>query len=335
MSRKIKFPFIFLLSFLFLFLSVFNNFISNVSAASDYNFIILGKYSKTLNIGDEFLLTAFTSNGKKPSFSSSNSKIASVSSNGKVTAKKAGNASIAVKIKNAEATCRITVNKTVIRLNKKTHSMENGYSFCLRASVSTGHEVTWKSNKKSVASVNEKGVVTAKKPGSATITATADKTSATCKITVLTPKVTLNRTKASCYRGQTITLSVASTSKSRPKWKSSKKSVATVDENGKVTAHKHGTAVITVTVDNVRKTCLLTVKKPKITFQPDTLTLKPGAFFTPSVTVSSGNKPVFSSSNINIADVDENGKIHARQPGKAYIYAKEDGAKASLILTVR
>ncbi len=335
MSRKVKFPFIFLLSFILAVLPVFGNFKLNVNAASGYNFIILNKYSKTLNIGDEFYLAAIVSNGKKPTFSSSDSKIASVSSGGKITAKKAGNATITAKAKNAEAICRITVNKTTIRLNKTKLSLENGSSFRLHATVSTGHKITWKSGKKSIASISENGVVTAKKPGSTTVTATADKTSVTCKITVLNPKVTLSRTTASCYRNQTIKLSVTSTSKSKPKWKSSKKSVASVDENGKITAFKHGSAVITVTVDNVSKTCRLTVKQPKITFNPGTLTLKAGETFTPKVTVSSGNKPVFSSSNINIAEVDENGQIYARQPGKAYIYAKEDGIKASLILTVR
>lgn len=335
MSHKIKFLFIFFLSFALVSLPVSNYFILDVQAAYDLDFIILGDYSKTLNIGDEFYLIAVSASGKKVSFSSKDSKIASVNSYGKITAKKAGTTTITAKTKNAEATCKIKVNKTTISLNQKAISLENGHSIRLRASASTGHAITWKSSKKSIASVDTNGTVTAKKPGSATITATADKSSVTCRVTVLSPKVTLNRTSASCYRSQTIKLTVTSTSKSTPKWKSSKKSVAVVDKDGKVTAMKNGSAVITVTVDNVSKSCRLTVKKPKITFKPDKLTLYAGESFTPTVTVSSGMKPDFSCSNINIADVDENGKIYARQSGKAYIYAKEDGTKASLILTVR
>jgi len=45
-------------------------------------------------------------------------------------------------------------------------------------------------------------------------------------------------------------------------WKSSNKKVATVDKNGKVTAKKKGTCVITVTIANGKKAkCKITVNK--------------------------------------------------------------------------
>ena len=72
-------------------------------ASSGYEFVVLNSYSKTLSIGDEFYLLAVTTNGKKPSFSSSNSSVASVNTYGKITAKKAGTATIKAKIKNGEA----------------------------------------------------------------------------------------------------------------------------------------------------------------------------------------------------------------------------------------
>lgn len=43
---------------------------TNVYAASDYEFVVLNTYQKTLKIGDEFYLSAATSTGKKPVFSS-------------------------------------------------------------------------------------------------------------------------------------------------------------------------------------------------------------------------------------------------------------------------
>lgn len=309
--------------------------LQTVPAASGYSFVVLSSSAKTLDIGDQFCLLAVTSNGLAPKFSSSDSGVASVNTYGIVTAKKAGKATITAKISGGEASCKITVSKTSIVLSKTSVSLENGSCIKLTAAVSTGHAVSWKSSKTSIASVNSDGTITAKKPGSTTITATADKTSVTCRVTVKTPTVKLDKASASIYRTQTLKLTVSSTSKSTPKWKSNKKSVATVDNNGRVTAIKHGTAIITVTIDNVSKTCEVTVLKPVIRFQPSSVTLHIGEVYTPSLTVSSGNKPEYSSSNINRASVDSDGKITARQPGKVYIYASEDGTKESLIVTIQ
>ncbi|MCI9532585.1 MAG: hypothetical protein HFH38_12815 [Lachnospiraceae bacterium] len=303
-------------------------------AASSYGFVLLNSYSKTMKIGDEAYLIAVTSTGKKPTFSSSDRAVASVNTYGKITAKKAGTAILTAKIRNGEASCKVTVLKTSIQLSAKSISMENGETQRLEATASTGHAPKFKSSKSSIASVDGNGVILAKKPGSATITVTVDKTSATCKVTVRQPKVTLSRNTASLYRKGRIKLSVSSTSKSTPKWKSNKKSVATVDNNGWVTAVKNGRATITVTVDNVSKACEITVKKPEIRFGKDSVSLQVGQSFHAKVTVSSKNKPEYSSSNTNVASVDEHGKITAKSKGRAYIYAKEDGTKERMTVTV-
>lgn len=317
-----------------LFLSVLQPDAVQASLAG-YEFVVLNTFSKTLNIGDEFYLSAVTSTGKKPAFSSSDKSVASVNTYGKVTAKKAGTAIITAKIKNGEASCKIKVNKTAIRLSAKQISLEIGYSAKLKASVSTGHPVKFKSAKSSVASVSETGVISAKKAGTTTITATADKTSASCKVTVKTPKLKINRTSVSLYRKGTVKLSVTSTSKHAPKWKSNKKSVATVDETGMVTAVKNGTAVITATVDGASKTCEVTVKKPEVSFETESVTLSVGQKYETKAKVSSKNRPEYSSSNTSVASVDEHGVITAASEGKAYIYAKEDGVKARLTVIVK
>ncbi len=308
---------------------------AQVQAASSIGFVVLNSYSRTMKIGDEFYLAAITSNGKKPTFKSSSSKIASVNTYGKITAKKAGTAKITAKIKNGEASCTIKVEATKIQLSAKHISLENGYSARLSASASTGHPITFRCNKKSIAMVDEHGTITAKKPGTATITASADNAAASCTVTVKKPKVSLNKSSLSLYRKQTACLTVQSSSKSVPKWKSSKKSVATVDSSGTVTAVKNGTTVITVTIDGVSKSCQVTVKKPTVTFEASELTLAPGKKKTVKVSVSSGNKPVFSSSNTCIATVDENGTILAHDVGKAYIYASEDGVKSRMRVIVK
>ena len=304
-------------------------------AASGLEAVVLNFYSKTVKIGDECYLLALTTNGKKPSFSSSDSKIASVNTYGKITAKKAGTVKITAKIKNGEASCTVTVQKTKIQLSAKEISLENGQSARLKVNSSTGHPVTFKTSKKSIAEVDENGVITAKKPGTATITATVDKISASCRVTVKKPTVSLSKRSVSLYRNRKVRLTVKSTSNSAPKWKSNKKSVATVEQNGVVTAVKNGSAVITVTVDGVSKSCEVTVKKPVVKFAESEITMARGETRKVNVTVSSGNKPVFSSSNTSIASVDEQGNISANDAGKAYIYAKEDGVKSRMQVIVK
>lgn len=303
--------------------------------AKGIDFLILGVYEKSLDVGDEFYISAVASNENKITFRSSNSKVASVSPYGRIIAKKPGEAKITVKAGKAQARCRIIVKKTRIDVNEKNISMDNGSTFQLKAAASTGHGLTYKSSKKSVAAVDEKGLITAKKPGEANITISVDGVSEICKIKVRETKVRLDRTKATLYRKGEITLSVSTNSKTEPKWKSNKSSVATVDNKGNVTAVKHGTATITVTIDGVKATCEILVKQPGVSFPQSELTLKQGEKICVKAKVSSGNEAVYSSSNTTVATVDEQGNIYACGKGKAYIYATEDGIKAKMTIRVK
>lgn len=306
-----------------------------IYADTAYSFVVLSSYEETMNIGDELYLWAYSTDGKKISFSSSNSKVASVNSYGCITAKKSGTAKITAKTRNGESSCRITVKKTTITLNEKSVSLENGSSFQLKAKVSTGHEPVFKSKKKSVATVDEHGLITAVKPGETTVTVSVDGTEATCKVKVKQPKVVLSKTSITLYRKGEARLFVTSTSKSTPKWKTNKSSIATVDQNGVITAVKHGTAIITVTVDGVSKTCEVIVKQPTVKLDQTSMSLAVGQSKIVTATVSSGNAPTFSSSNTSVATVDEYGTVTAAGTGKAYIYAVEDGVKAKLTVTVK
>ena len=303
--------------------------------ASGLVFVVLNTYEQTMNIGDEYRLYAVTSNGKKPTFCSSDSKIASVNTYGLITAKKAGTVKIIVRTKNGEARCRVTVNKTTIKLNQQSVSLDNGNEFRLKADVSTGHEVRYKSSKRSVAAVDESGLITAKKPGDALITVSADGTNVTCRVKVRQPNVTLSQGKAALYRKEVLRLTVHTNSKTKPKWKSNRSGVATVDDRGYVTAVKHGTAMITVTVDGVCKTCEVVVRQPKVQLSKSSVQLRVGQQTQAEASVSSGNTPTYSSSNTSIATVEEDGKITAVSKGKAYIYATEDGIKAKLTVVVK
>jgi uncharacterized protein YjdB len=322
-----------LLSSSVLFLS-FPNQSASAYTSDLFPFIILSQYEAALDIGDELYILAVTSNGKQASWKSSNSSVVSVNTYGIVTAKKAGTALITAKITNAEASCIVTVNKTKISIDKSIISIEHGEAVKLTAVTSNGSPVTWKSRKKSVATVDEYGKVTGLKPGETTISASADGSTTTCTVTVKLPTIRLNKSSITLFRGQSFQLSADVSSSVIPSWKTNKKSVAIVDATGTVTAIKHGSAVITATVDGVSKTCEIIVQKPDITLTANELTVKRGSKTSLMAIVSSGNLPTWSSSNTNIISVNSKGVITALSKGKAYIYASEDGTKVRCIVTV-
>lgn len=310
--------------------------VATVSARSSntLSFVILSDYSRSLDIGDCFYLSAIASNGDIPTFKSSSSSIASVNTYGLVTAKKAGTATITAKVSGGEASCRIRVNKTRITVASRTITLENGASAKIRARTSNGSEITYRSNKSSVVYVEDDGTLLALKPGEALISLKADGSSETCKVIVKEPEVSLNYTSISLYRGQSVSLQAQVSSGIKPTWKSNRSSVAIVDENGQVTAIKNGTAIITAKVDGISKTCMVTVLKPVISLSDTHLAIKCGKSATLKANVSSGNTPQWSSSNSSVLSVDSSGKIRTYKKGTAYVTVSEDGTKQKCKVTV-
>ena len=159
---------------------------------------------------------------------------------------------------------------TQVKLNKSTATMTRTASklkpiLTLKATVKTEDggkvAVAWKSSNTKIAKVDKNGKVTALKAGKVTITCTAKDgsgASASCEITVknkLVTKITLNKTKATIKKGDTLQLSVKKVTPTtavnqKVKWTTSDKKVATVDKNGKVTAKGSGTCVITCTAQD-------------------------------------------------------------------------------------
>ena len=145
--------------------------------------------------------------------------------------------------------------KTKVKINKTKATIYVGKTTTLKI-TGTNKKIKWSSSNKKIATVSSKGKVTAKKKGTATITAKVNGKSYKCKVTVKNPY--LNATKKKLEVKKTYTLKL--TGATAKKYTSSKKSVATVSSKGKITAVKAGTATITVT-DSNKKTykCVITV----------------------------------------------------------------------------
>lgn len=283
--------------------------------------------SVSAEIGEEFYLFHGPILLDSAKFKSSKSSVASVDEFGLVTAKKSGCATITATMNKLTIKYHVSILPTKIKLNFTNITMENQQTKQLIATTSTGARTRFKSSKNSIATIDETGLITAIKPGQSTITATCDGTKVTCLITVKSPTIQLNHVSVTLYRGQSVNLSATVSSNLSPSWKSNRKSVATVDANGYVTALKHGTATITATVDKVSKTCTITVAQPTITLERAELSLLPKQTYILNAKVSSGNHPIFKSSNDNVATVSADGLITAIGKGTAYITVSEDGVK--------
>ena len=232
--------------------------------------------------------------------------------------------------------------------------------------------VKWKSSNKRVAKVNSRGVVSAIRLGTATITATTkgknNKTlKTTCKVTVKKPvlikSMKLNATRVTLNEGQTKTIKATFKPKNasikKLNYKSSNSSVASVSTKGKITAKKAGTAMITASATDGSKkkaTVKVTVKakdtKPtpppapqevkvsKITVD-SALTLDSGAKYQLKPAVAPANATnkglKYTSSDPYAATVDANGSITAITQGSTDITvqaADGSGAKAVVRVTV-
>lgn len=168
--------------------------------------IYLKATSTTVDIKGKVKVSVYKTKPSKASKSvkwkSSNKKVATVSKSGYVTGKKKGTVKItATSKKNKRAKKTIKIKVTNLKAKSVTMSKKSAILFpndktTLKATVkgSAGfynQGVTWKSSNTSVATVNSKGSVTAKKAGKATITATEKGGSkkATCAVTVSGIKV--------------------------------------------------------------------------------------------------------------------------------------------------
>ena len=333
----------------------------------------LNKSTETLKEGDTTTLTATvlpenTTDSKSVSWRSSNSEVATVDANGTVTAKRAGTAVITATSTNGKsAGCTVTVSRkeipiTEISLDKSSATLTEGETTTLVATVlpentTDSKSVSWRSSNSEVATVDANGTVTAKRAGTAVITATSTNgKTAGCTVTVSKKEIpiieiSLDKSSATLTEGETTTIVATvlpenTTDSKSVSWSSSNSEVATVDANGTVTAKRAGTAVITATSTNGKTAgCTVTVSKKEIpiteiSLDKSSATLTEGETTTLTATVlpentTYGKSVKWSSSNVAVATVDLMGKVTAKRAGTAIITAtSENGKTASCTVTV-
>ncbi|WP_427108377.1 Ig-like domain-containing protein [Lysinibacillus xylanilyticus] len=246
--------------------------------------ITLDKKNLELFEGDsEQLIATVTPKSAQVIWTSSDESVATVDQNGNVTAIKEGVITVTAKVKNTNLTASsvVTVKKQdmgseSITLDKNALELSENSQDKLTATIlpeNTNKNIVWTSSDESIATVDQFGNVRAIKEGVVTITAQVENTNLTAECIVTVKKlggiesnsITLDRNLLELIEGsQDKLLATVIPETANVIWSSSDESIATVDQNGNVTAVHEGEAIITAKIENtdISATSTVIVKKP-------------------------------------------------------------------------
>lgn len=171
--------------------------VKSVAVEAPYAKLVTIAKGKSVKLNPIVTVTPDKKANKKVKYVSKNKKIATISSKGVIKAKAVGSTKVVVSSKkNAKkkVTIKVKVIKKAVKkvkLDKTSANMNPGETLALKSTVTPSKKVNsaliWTSSQVGVATVNEKGVVTAVAPGTTVIKASStdgSKKSAKCKITV-------------------------------------------------------------------------------------------------------------------------------------------------------
>ncbi len=297
-------------------------------------------------------------------WTSSEIGVAMVTAQGLVTSVKNGVAQINARAGDTSATATVTVVQVANRITITPPSatlMSIGETFQLTASVLdqigqsvADAEVEWSSSDDNVAAVDDQGLVTAVMNGAVQINARAGNASATATVTVaqVANRITITPPSATLMSiGETFQLTASvldqngqSVADAEVEWSSSDDNVAAVDDQGLVTAVMNGAVQINARAGNASATATVTVAQVanRITITPPSATLMSiGETFqlTASVLDQNGQSVAdaeveWSSSDDNVAAVDDQGLVTAVMNGAVQINARVGNASATATVTV-
>ncbi len=151
---------------------------------------------------------------------------------------------------------------------------------------------------------------------------------------------TLNKTSVTLYTKGKKIIQLSADTESVVKYTSdnekvAKKMIKVVDENGRVTAKKAGTALITASADGYQSMCRIVVKKPTFKVAKKMIKVKKGKKARIIVKVRPSTKVVFASANKKIAAVTKKGMLKGMKKGQTKIKVKCYGIMKTVIVIVK
>lgn len=242
---------------------------------------------ETYNFADNITITPETHNDRIK-YSSSDESIATIDENGVITALCPGNVNITVeavvgKVK-AEANVSVVLAEvnnpiTKITIPETEYEMQVGDTYNLADNMTVEpaeHDdlLIYSSDDKSIATVDNKGLITALRTGDVVITVKSYTNNITVNITIHVissgkpaEAITLSVEKLNLIKGKTKKIDAILTpadSDDEITWTSSASDVATVDTSGNVTGVAKGTATITATTTSGKSaSCEVNVKEQR------------------------------------------------------------------------
>jgi uncharacterized protein YjdB len=270
---------------------------------------------------------------------------------------------ISVMVTGTVVECPSDIPVTGVTLNKPTTALAIGGTETLFATITpsnaTNKNITWSSGNASVASVSTTGLITAHTTGTATITATTEDGghTAQCVVTVSATSIpvtsiTINQDQITLTVGQTgqFTANVLPSNATNQNiiWSSAQPDIATVDNNGVVTAIAVGQASIIATsaenseIFDFRYVTVNSANIPvtSVSLNKNTTTLTVGESETLTATITPSNATnknlLWSSNNTSVATVSTSGLITAVSTGIAdiMVITEDGGHTASCVVTV-
>jgi len=329
--------------------------------------------ASSVNLSSKVIITPETASNKSLIWESNKEKIATVNNDGLVTAAADtfGLVVISATTVDGGLKARYTLDVRVVVTGVELVAPSNlvfqaGVDVQLEAKVlpatATNTNVFWESSNTTVATIDGKGKVSTKGIGKTTITLTTEEGEfeATCEIEVIPTAVTGvefdSNEKLEMKVADEVTLKVNilpnTATNQKLLWESSDTSVATVDENGKVTAKDAGTATITVTTDEggFKDTRDIEASRIPVTgmYLGNDITANAirivyegiNSVFNLTAVVEPSNATIktidWVSSDENVAVMDETGKLTFKGPGTVTITATtvEGGFTSSLALNI-
>ncbi len=282
-------------------------------------------------------------------YKTSDATVATVSNSGLVTAVKAGKATITATVDGKELTCSVTVTaaQTPVTYEYKLSEtaisiVEGGYKD-ISVTVTPNKEisVTYTSANTAIATVNANGRVTAIAAGETTVTAAVDGQTLTCKVTVekTPPTYTLKAVgtplveggKTLIEKGTTLKFEVTSSEADDEftvQWSTSDDKIATIAQDGTVTAVANGDVTVNAKIGDVTKTCAVQVFTYQYTFQ-SAITLNYGdtyAQLTVSVDHGKTLAITYVLENEDVVSIDNDGNTTINGAGTTTVTIK-DGDK--------
>ena len=322
----------------------------------------------TLNVGETQTLKATvtpTDSTDKLTWSSSNTEIATVDAEGKITAVKAGEATVTVTTESDKsASLKVTVlqpaSDIVIDFEGDNLTLNVGESQTLKATVTptdSTDKLTWSSSNTEIATVDSEGKITAVKAGEATVTVTTESgKSASLKVTVLQPVedividfngMGISGDELEMHVGDSkeivANVNPEDASDKSLTFVSADTEVATVNEDGIITAVALGNTTITITAGNgvsaTLKVSVIATPTTSITLNLSEVSLEVNETVQMIATVmpddATDKTVTWSSVDEAVATVDADGLVKAVSVGTTTITATTvDGLTAECSVTV-